>query len=126
MSSRRALTREQALRWRPWGESDLRYIVRQIERLGVTTFEESPDRSYVHARTPERTVMYLNPGFVEFAMGYAPDDATKGTTGGGYQLLSTHVPQSERKGGLLEGKGVCPQHPELGLLPLSGECDECS
>ncbi|MCH8627861.1 hypothetical protein MM440_08695 [Arsenicicoccus piscis] len=122
----RRLTRDEALAWRDWSLGDRRVIEENFDRLGATTFGEVPSGAYVHAvDADDRTVMYLNPGYIEFPGGAAPEGALFDEDDPlGYVVLSTFKSRRTASAVAVENLAQCPIHPGL-TLPASGRCDEC-
>lgn len=121
--SARELTREQVIAWREaWSGADRRLIEEHLDRVGARTFDLRPSGGVVRCRDGQgRPVMYIAPGYVEFAPGSEPDHIAKGHWRG--VGLSIFKPWS---GSAAKPEGTdryCPVH-GYPLLP-SGLCDTC-
>ncbi|WP_114855435.1 hypothetical protein [Brachybacterium sp. YJGR34] len=122
-STRRPMTRTEALAWNPnWSVGDQRVIEENVERLQVSSFYRTKSNSTVTGQTAEgRSVMYLHPGYVVFPKGLAPEDR-KDLDWDGIDLSTM---QSRRAASVAaeERMTFCPGC--FYALPATGVCDTC-
>lgn len=75
-STRRVVTRDEALSWNPgWSVAGIRLIGENLDRVGARTYYRTQSNGTVTVQDAEgRSAMYLHPGYVEFRKGLAAED----------------------------------------------------